>query len=227
MKINVFYFGYIRERITHRRSEELDIPDDTTMRGLFETLCANYPGLDKLTAHMRIALNENLSCPEERLSNGDEVALIPPVAGGSDRYCRVTDEELDLNEIVDAVSGPSRGGIVTFIGKVRDNSDGKKVTAIEYEAYRSMAISSLSDIITRCEAVAEDVRVAVAHRTGTLDVGETVVIIAAAGPHRAEAFQAARSCAELMKWETTIWRKEIRPDGEEWIGAPCDLDIPA
>ncbi|HZE38646.1 MAG TPA: molybdenum cofactor biosynthesis protein MoaE, partial [Stackebrandtia sp.] len=110
-----------------------------------------------------------------------------------------------------------RGGIVVFIGTVRDNSDGREVTAIEYEAYRSMAVKSLTEISERCEAVA--------HRTGTLAIGETVVIIAAAGPHRAEAFQAARSCAELMKWETAIWRKEIRPDGEEWIGAPCDLAV--
>jgi molybdopterin synthase catalytic subunit len=114
---------------------------------------------------------------------------------------------------------------VVFIGTVRDNSDGREVTAIEYEAYRSMAVKSLTEISERCEAVTADVRVAVAHRTGTLAIGETVVIIATAGPHRAEAFQAARSCAELMKWETAIWRKEIRPDGEEWIGAPCDLAV--
>lgn len=223
MKVNVLYFGVIRERIAGKKEEVVDLPEGSTLREVFDAVNAAHPGLERMVGHMRVSLNQALASPEQAVADGDEVAFIPPMAGGSERYCRVTDERLSLDDMVDAVSGPTRGGIVTFIGTVRDNSGGRKVTAIEYESYRPMALASLSNIIDRCEALAEDVRVAVAHRTGLLSVGETVVIIAAAGPRRAEAFQAARTCAELMKWETAIWRKEIGPDGEIWVGAPDDL----
>ena len=92
------------------------------------------------------------------------------------------------------------------------------MTCLEYEAYPSMAVKVLADVIRRCEAIAPGVRVGIAHRTGRLQIGETAVVLAAAAPHRAEAFEAARACIELLKEEVPIWKKEISGDGAEWIG---------
>ncbi|MER7868947.1 MFS transporter [Streptomyces cellulosae] len=140
------------------------------------------------------------------------------VTSGTDRYCRLTDRPLSVDEVLTAVTGPGQGGTVVFIGTVRDHNNGKSVTRLEYEAYPSLALKVLTDIIRRCEATAPGVRVAVAHRTGRLEIGEPAVVLAAAAPHRAEAFEAARACIELLKEEVPIWKKEFSPDGAEWIG---------
>lgn len=126
----------------------------------------------------------------------------------------------NLAQLVRAVAGPGQGGVVSFIGYVRGQTDGRTTSRLEYEAYRPMAERSLTDIIDRCEKAAPGVRVAVAHRVGTLEVGDIAVVIAASAPHRAEAFQAARTCIELIKLETTIWKKEFGPDGADWVGIP-------
>jgi molybdenum cofactor biosynthesis protein MoaC len=137
---------------------------------------------------------------------------------GAGPHCRVTGEPLRLDEVIYAVSGPSQGGIATFTGVVRDHSQGKKVVRLHYEAYRPMVIRTLSDIITRIEGAIPGARVAIVHRDGTLEVGDVAVVIAASAPHRAEAFDACRQAIELLKQDVPIWKKEISPTGEEWIG---------
>jgi molybdopterin synthase catalytic subunit len=125
---------------------------------------------------------------------------------------------LDVNELLAAVAGPTQGGIVIFIGTVRNHNEGRDVVRLEYDAYPEMVIKSLRGIVEQCRAGLDGVRVAVAHRHGALEVGDAAVIVAASAPHRAEAFSAARDCIELLKQETPIWKKEITPDGVDWIG---------
>ncbi|QXJ22305.1 molybdenum cofactor biosynthesis protein MoaE [Actinomadura graeca] len=220
MQIRVLYFGIVRERIANTREEPVTLPAGSSLRDLMGALCAAHPGLAPMSAHLRLAVNEDIAGPAHRLADGDVVALIPPVAGGADPYCRITDRPIVLDEVLGAVSGPGQGGSVVFTGYVRDNSGGKPVTELEYEAYGTMAHKTLAAIIRACEDAAPGVRVAVAHRTGRLKVGEVVVVIAASAPHRGEAFQAARDCAERLKAEVPIWKKEIGPDGEVWVEAP-------
>ena len=225
MQISVLYFGIVRERIAGAKEESVTLPVGSTLRDLVGALCRTHPQLERMTAHLKYAVNEDLAGPAQGLADGDVVALIPPVAGGAEAYCRITTDPLSVDEVMAAVSGASRGGTVVFIGYVRDSSDGRAVHELEYETYGPMALKSLADIIRRCEEQAPGVRVAVAHRTGRLSVGETVVVIAASAAHRAEAFQAARDCAEWLKAETPIWKKEIGPDGEVWVEAPDDIDL--
>jgi molybdopterin synthase catalytic subunit len=165
-----------------------------------------------------MAVNEAIAPTSTVLADGDTVAFIPQVAGGSDSYCRLTDQPLSVDELLAAVAAPGQGGIVVFIGNVRDHNQGHEVTHLHYEAYPAMVYRTLESIIERCEAIGEGVKVAVAHRTGNLEIGDSAVIIAAAAPHRPEAFQAARMCIELLKEETPIWKKEFSPDGVEWVG---------
>jgi molybdopterin synthase catalytic subunit len=220
MLVNILYFGILRERIAARREEQLQLAEHSTVQDLMDTVASRYPGLAPMQPYVRVAVNEDYSQGDRPLHEGDRIALIPPVAGGQEgSYCRLSTEPLNLNEVIDAVSGPGRGGIVTFVGVVRDHNEGRIVTHLEYEAYPPMALGTLADIIRRCEAIAPNVRVAVTHRVGDLQIGEAAVVIAAAGAHRAEAFDACRACIELLKQEVPIWKKEFAPDGEAWIGS--------
>ncbi len=225
MKIRVLYFGFIRERVAQRRDERMSMPEGSTLRDVVDLLSTAYPRFGEARGLVKLAVNEEMAPPEQALRDGDVVALIPPVAGGSGPYARVVDRPPDLEQIVRAVTGPGQGGVVSFIGLVRGDNDGKAVSRLEYEAYRPMAERSLGEIVTRCELIAPGVRVAVAHRVGLLEVGDIAVVIAAAAPHRAEAFQAARMCIELIKLETTIWKKEYGPDGADWIGVPLEHQL--
>jgi molybdopterin synthase catalytic subunit len=145
----------------------------------------------------------------------------PGVADAARPYCRLSRDPLQLQEVVDAVSGPAhpgQGGLVTFTGIVRDHNLGKEVTRIEYEAYDRLVLSSLATIVEGIERSVEHSKVAVVHRAGVLQVGEAAVVIAASAPHRAEAFEACRRTIEELKREVPIWKKEVSPLGEEWLG---------
>jgi molybdopterin converting factor subunit 1 len=225
MKIRVLYFGFIRERVAHRRDERMSVPEGSTLSDVVELISSAYPRFGEARRLVKLAVNEEMAPPERALRDGDVVALIPPVAGGSGPYARVTEDPPDLQHLVHAVTGPGQGGVVSFIGYVRGETDGRITSRLEYEAYRPMAERSLAGIVARCEQLAPGVRVAVAHRVGMLEVGDIAVVIAAAAPHRAEAFQAARRCIELIKQETTIWKKEYGPDGADWVGVPQDQPV--
>jgi cyclic pyranopterin phosphate synthase len=147
-----------------------------------------------------------------------------PAATRSDMtrpYCRLSDEPLRLQEVIDAVSGPAfpkQGGLTTFTGLVRDHNLGKEVVGIEYEAYAKMVLSTLAAIIEGIEGDSVGCRVAIVHRTGSLAVGDAAVVIAASAPHRPEAFDACRRAIEDLKRDVPIWKREFSTDGEEWLG---------
>ena len=145
---------------------------------------------------------------------------MPPVAGGAGRprHARLVDEPPSLDRVVQAVGGPEMGGIVTFTGAVRRQSRGREVERLEYEAFAEMAEKVLIEIADEIEAEIEGARLAVEHRVGVLVVGDIAVAIAAAAPHRAEAFAACRQLIDRLKDRVPIWKKEFGPDGSEWIG---------
>lgn len=217
MRVAVLYFGALRERLGVRE-QKATVDDGASVDQLLGRLCESQPGLAAMLDHVKVAVNEEFSGLGRVLAEGDVVALIPPVAGGSDLYCRLTDQPLSVDEVLNAVTGPGQGGTVVFIGTVRNHNNGHPVTRLKYEAYPSMAVNLLADIVRRCEATAAGVRVGVAHRIGTLEIGCTAVVLAAAAPHRADAFEAARMCIELLKEELPIWKKELYSSGAQWIG---------
>jgi len=129
----------------------------------------------------------------------------------------ITGESLDRNALVAAVSHPSVGGIAVFEGVVRDHARGKEVHYLEYDVYPEMAIKQIRTIIDEAQRRWGAERVAVAHRIGRLEIGETSVIVVVATPHRAEAFEACRYIIDTLKTTVPIWKKEVATSGEEWV----------
>jgi molybdopterin synthase catalytic subunit len=130
---------------------------------------------------------------------------------------QITQDTLDREQLIEHVSHPSVGGIVVFEGVVRDNARNKTVRYLEYEVYAEMAVPQIRSIITEAQQRWGVERVAVAHRSGRLEIGETSVIIVVASPHRAEAFEACRYIIDTLKQTVPIWKKEVATDGEAWV----------
>jgi MoaE-MoaD fusion protein len=212
--LTVLYFAAAREAAGTGR-EELEVPDGD-VAALRRALVQRHPALARVLPRCRIALEQELAEDGDPVRDGAEVAVIPPVSGGAPTF-RVVDRPLSLDEVVAAVSGPGRGGVVTFTGDVRGESHGKRVVRLEYEAYVPMAERKLAEI---GRAVGEEhgAAVAVVHRVGTLRPGEAAVVIACAAAHRAPAFRACEAVIERLKKEAPIWKREVYEDGSAWVG---------
>lgn len=217
MKTTVRFFAAARER-AGRSTLELELPAGATVADLVKALLHQVPALAPLLPKLRIAVAEEFAAPEEVIPEGAEVALIPPVAGGSGGLFRLQDTPLSLQEAIDAVSSVAQGGLVTFSGAVRDHSKGKRVTRLDYEAYGPMAQKKLAQIGAEAREKWPGTQVAVLHRLGTLVPGELAVVIAVSAPHRKEAFRACEYVIDRLKEDVPIWKKEFAEDGEVWVG---------
>lgn len=218
IRIQVLYFAVFRERLG-RDAEVLEVPAGARLADAIAALEALHDPVRGLRGRYRVALNQEMVDGDPELADGDELVLIPPVAGGSaDRHVRLLAEPLSLDRCVAAVAGPDAGGLVTFTGYVRRHSHGATIDHLEYEAYGPMAVREMTRLIVEIEAELPGVRLAVEHRTGHLVVGELAVVIAAAAAHRAEAFTACRAMIDRLKDRVPIWKKELGTDGAVWVG---------
>lgn len=175
------------------------------------------PRLAPYLPRMRLALNGELHAALLRIEDGDEVCVLPPVAGGS-ALAEVRETPLSIDEVVAAVSHPAAGGIATFLGVVRDHADGKPVARLDYEAHVAMANRDMARILDQLMRAQPGVRLAALHRVGELAVGDVAVIVAASAPHRDEAFKACRAAIDLIKESVPVWKKEWAKDGSAlWV----------
>ena len=215
----MLYFAVFRERLG-RDEETLELPAGATVRDAIAALAAQHPPIAQLRGNFRCAVNQDFTDDDRVLADRDELALIPPVAGGSSdvRHVRLVDTPLSLDRCIAAVTGPGMGGIVTFTGTVRRHSRGNVVDHLEYEAYAPMAIREMTRLCDEIEAEVAGTKLAVEHRVGRLAIGDIAVVIAAAAPHRAEAFTACRAMIDRLKDRVPIWKKEVGEDGGEWVG---------
>jgi MoaE-MoaD fusion protein len=215
VSLTVLYFAAARERAG--MAQETVEWSGGTVQALLEHLSGRHPELRPLLPHLRVAVNQEFQPLGAPVPDRAEVALVPPVAGGSGCF-RLSESALDLDEAVRAVEGPERGGLVTFTGHVRDHTRGRAVRALSYEAYAAMAERAMAAIGREIEARWPGSRVAIVHRVGTLVPGEAAVVIAVSAPHRAAAFEGCRHAIERLKADVPIWKKERFADGEEWVG---------
>lgn len=174
------------------------------------------PELVSYRGRLHVSLNEQRAELEAVVRDGDEVALLPPMSGGARPVC-VQAAPLSMDALLAQVSAPGCGGIVTFTGVVRDLSRGEAIDHLEYEAYVPMAERELGSIVGEAQKRWPEVRLALSHRIGTLAIGDAAVMVVAAAPHRAEAFEACRFAIDTLKQTVPIWKKEFSAAGTYWV----------
>jgi molybdopterin synthase catalytic subunit len=210
-----------------------DLTAGASVADLLADICRE--GLTDATAlsSAAIAVNQQYSARSRTLSDGDEVAILPPVSGGlatesSAALIALVREPIDAAAIERSIKSPADGAVCVFDGIVRDNSRGRQTLHIDYEAYEQMALQQLH--LLRSEAIEHfGVRdVAIVHRLGQLVVGETSIFIAVASAHRGAAFDACRWIIDTLKKTVPIWKKEQFVDGAAWAdGEPFPDDLAA
>lgn len=214
--VRMKYFAAARER-AGVQEEAVELPAGSTVAALLELLVQRHPALKPLLPHVRVAVNQEFAAVADPVPDGAEVALIPPVAGGAGAFA-IFETPLELARVVEAVSGPGQGGVVTFSGVVRGVTKGRKVVRLEYEAYPPMALKKMEEIAGEAAAKWPGARVAIHHRVGVLSPGALAVVIAASAPHRKEAFRACEHAIDRLKEDVPIWKREVFEDGEVWVG---------
>ena len=242
MRVTVRLFALPRAK-TGLRTHALELPEGTDVAGAWAALVAELPVIAGAEGVVRFARNGVYVETSEPLAEGDELAVIPPVAGGAQRPGRfrrieLTEASLDeglLSELHREVASEADGAVAVFAGQTRETAgtpapgqeaeaarfSGQTVTGLTYEAFEPMVLSVLEQIADEIESRFDVRRLAAVHRIGEVAVGQTSVLIVAASPHRGEAFEACRYAIEELKARAPIWKSERFEDGSVWLGAPA------
>jgi MoaE-MoaD fusion protein len=207
MRVTVKVFAGLRERAGWA---ERDLEDVARVGDVWAAL-----DLGEEPAGLLYAVNRDYADADRALSEGDEVALIPPVSGGA---FRLSNAPLSLDTVVDEVRSEAAGAIATFIGTTRVHSRDRTVRHLDYEAYEEMAEQVMAEIAAELKERYDLCEIAIHHRTGRVEIGEASVVIAVSAPHRQDALAACKDVIDTLKERVPLWKKEVYEGGEEWIG---------
>jgi MoaE-MoaD fusion protein len=209
VRITVKLFAGLRERAGESK-RELELDAGARVGDVWPPL-----GLGEEPEGLLYAVNKEYAPPDRRLSDGDEVALIPPVSGGE---FRLTADPIEVGAVIAEVADDQAGAVATFLGTTRAHSRGRTVLYLEYEAYEGMAEKVMEEIASILRKRYELCRIAITHRVGRVGIGETSVAIAVSAPHREHALAACKEAIDTLKVDVPLWKKEVYEGGEEWIG---------
>jgi molybdopterin synthase catalytic subunit len=234
MRIRVLFFGLLKD-ICGRAEDLLELPAGASLRSVFDHYAGLFPQLAGMAQSIVLARNREFAPPSEILADGDEVALLPPVSGGAFPYeiaepeghfFALTRDPIDTRAAESHLLQGFDGALVTFHGVVRNNTRGRATLRLEYECYEQMAIRKMAEIGRGIAGQFAISRIALIHRLGTMEIGETSVLVVAAAPHRKPAFEAALEGINRLKRLVPIWKKEFFEDGEVWVEGEWDNSAP-
>jgi molybdopterin synthase catalytic subunit/molybdopterin converting factor small subunit len=219
VRVGVRLFARYREAVGRERLE-VDLPEGGTVEAAWSAVVDRHPQLSPYRPFTLFAVGNEYVEPGFRLRPADELCLFPPVSGGSgDDVYRVVGVPLSPDAIASEVDDAGAGGIVIFSGVVRNETGGRPVKFLEYEAHAPMAEAKMREIGDAIRARwAEVKRVAILHRIGRLEIGESSVLIAVSAAHRQDAFDACKYAIDTLKRTVPVWKKEHFEDGEVWVG---------
>ena len=225
MRVTVLFFGVLKEMLASE-SQTLDLPQGATVDAVLGHFRELMPLQPKLWSTLAVAVNQSYARGSCLLRDGDEVALLPPVSGGCAPAIALVTEPIDAESLVRDIKQGEDGAVVVFDGIVRNNTRGRRTLCLVYEAYPEMALRQMQDLAEQAIAVHGVRQVAMVHRLGRLEVGETSVLIAVSSAHRAQAFEACRWLIDTLKKTVPIWKKEHFEDGAVWAdGEPFPSDL--
>ncbi len=244
MRVRVLFFGQIKD-ITGKSEEEVQVLEGSDLQGLFESYAGRFPRLGAMRHAVVLARNHEFGDSSAMLADGDEVAFLPPVSGGSQpakpeseptaepgaeptvELVAIVREPIDTRALVTRLQRAEDGAVVLFEGVVRNHSGGKATLHLEYEAYEPMALEQM-------RALAREARqrwpidcIGILHRLGRLEIGETSVAIVVTSSHRHPAFEACRYTIDRLKKTVPIWKKEYFADGAVWVQGEWDQTLAA
>ena len=218
VSIRVLFFGAARD-VVNSSSVELSVDSPATVSSAFRNLVEKFAGLERFGRSLLFAVNQEYATSDTMLKENDELAVFPPVSGGSHDFFELTTNTIDVGEVARRVVLPECGATVTLDGYAREWTNKKRTLYLVYEAYEPMALTEMQRLGAEAHERFAIAHIGIVHRTGRLDIGETSVVIAASAPHRKAAFEACEWAIRELKRTVPIWKKEIFADGEEWVTA--------
>jgi molybdopterin synthase catalytic subunit len=225
MRVRVLFFGVLKD-LVGSAGESIELQDGATVADVLTHYEGRVPRIRELLPTIALSVNQHYSGPGAVLGDNDEVALLPPVSGGSGSVAIVR-ERIDTLKVAERIKRPEDGAAIVFEGIVRDNTRGCKTLYLDYEAYEEMALRQMEDLASQAIAQFKVRDVAIVHRLGRLEVGETSVLIVVASAHRGPSYDASRWLIDTLKRKVPIWKKEYFVDGAVWAdGEAFPADIP-
>jgi molybdopterin synthase catalytic subunit/molybdopterin converting factor small subunit len=230
--IRVLFFGAARDVVDQNPlSLVLDVDQPPTVARAFQKLVNQFNDLERFGRSLLFAVNQEYAMPETELKENDELAIFPPVSGGSDELPRphdffeLTTEAIDVGSVARRVVLPECGATVTLDGFAREWTKGRQTKYLIYEAYDGMALSEMQRLGAEAHKRFEIAHIGIVHRTGKLEIGETSVVISVSAPHRKAAFDACEWAIRELKRTVPIWKKEVYADGETWVTPTTDSEL--
>ncbi len=235
VRVKVLFFGQLKD-ITGYAEDSLELPSGSRLHDIFDHYAQRFPRMQQLQASIVMALNRQFAAADAALNEGDEAALLPPVSGGSGEFTHdihherghffaLTRNAIDIATLKQQLLQDTDGAIVDFEGVVRNNTKGRRTRYLDYECYESMAIETMAQIGVEIAQAHEIGRIAMVHRLGRMQIGETSVAIVVTAPHRRPAFEAALAGIDRLKKRVPIWKKEHFEDGEVWVEGEWDQSV--
>jgi MoaE-MoaD fusion protein len=234
MRVRVLFFGMLKD-LAGKTSDLVDLQDGASVRDLLDRYEKQIPALRDSLPALAVAVNQQYASPGAKLKADDEVALLPPVSGGADEpdgrdrplHASMVRAAINAGSTLASLKHADDGATVVFEGVVRNQTRGRITLYLDYEAYEEMALPQMESLAAQALQQFEIRDVAIVHRLGRLEIGETSVLIVVASAHRAAAFEACRWLIDTLKRTVPIWKKEHFEDGAVWSdGEPFPAEIP-